>query len=300
MEQSLQKALKKAKRMQILKITVISFLVVLIALPVFYKVGNYFAAKSSNSLHDRLFLIHEISQPNVQINSQVTSNRSMFGGNIVTNRSKNINGYVVPYSTLTSSYGWIQSDIDANELIPGFHWSEKNMYEFDKQTKTKVASFYNPAIKKYYHIANDLPALAQMDNHVAEVALSFDQPYTYQEIQQMIPDNLNIVWLYMTSQIVEEQYGPSGVTVYGFDPADGSEAVYESFIQSLKKYDARGYNEAIQSFLTLSADWNEAPILGVLLTGQTQNFAALKQQTFVRGASIGATAEMVPYITPEK
>ncbi|MER2192629.1 MAG: sigma factor regulator N-terminal domain-containing protein [Solibacillus sp.] len=300
MEQSLQKALKKAKRKQVLKITLISFLVVLLALPVFYRVGNHFAAKGSTSLHEKLFLLHEISQPNVQINSQVTSNRSMFGGNIVTNRSKNINGYIVPYSTLTSSYGWIRSDIDVNELIPSFHWSEKNTYQFDKQTKTKVASFYNPAIENYYHIANDLPALAQMDNYVAEVAISFDQPYTYQEIQQMIPDNLNIVWLYMTSQMVEEEYGPSGVTIYGFDPGDGSEQVYESFRQALKKYDARGYNETIQSFLTGNADWDTAPILGVLLTGQTQNFAVLEQQTFVRGASIGATAEIVPYITPEK
>lgn len=300
MEQSLQKALKKAKRKQITKITIISFLVVLIAYPIFYKVGNYFAANGSNSLHDQLFLIHEISQPNVQINSQMTSNRSTFGGNIVTNRSKNINGYVVPYSTLTSSYGWLQSAIDTNELTPGFHWSEKNMYAFDKQTKTKVASFYNPAIKKYHHIANDLPALAQMDNYVAEVAISFDKPYTYTELEQMIPDNLNIVWLYMTSQLAEEQYGPSGVTVYGFESWDGSEETYESFLQSLARYDARGSNEAIQSFLALNASWEEAPILGVLLTGQAQNFAALEQQPFVRGASIGATAEMVPYIVPEK
>ena len=34
----------------------------------------------------------------------------MFGGNIITNRSKNINGYVVQWSTLTSSYDWLDPD----------------------------------------------------------------------------------------------------------------------------------------------------------------------------------------------
>ena len=44
----------------------------------------------------------------------------MFGGNIISNRSKNINGYIVPWNTLTSSYGWIRINIDSNELTPGF------------------------------------------------------------------------------------------------------------------------------------------------------------------------------------
>lgn len=300
MESNLQSALKKAKRKQLLKITAISMLVVLLCIPVFYQVSNHFAAKGSNSLHERLFLLHSITQPNVQINSQVTTNRSMFGGNIVTNRSKNINGFVVPYSTLTSSYGWGTSAIDTNELIPGFHWGDKNFYEYDKQTKTKVATFYHPDIKDYYHLANELPALITMDNHVAEVAISFDQAYTFEEIERFIPNTLNIVWLYMTSQLADERNGPAGLPVYGLDAADYTEPSYEHFIDALHSYDLRGTNEAIQQFLDLNTTWDEAPILGVMLTGQVQNFEALIDQPFVRGASIGATVEMVPYITPEK
>lgn len=80
-------ALKKAKRKQLLKIIITSIIVVLILLPIFYKTENYFAAKSFTKLHEQLFLHHEIAEPNIQIDSQVTSNSSMFGGNIVTNRS---------------------------------------------------------------------------------------------------------------------------------------------------------------------------------------------------------------------
>lgn len=303
METSLKGALKKAKRKQLLKITLISIIVVLLLIPILYKTGNYFAAKSSTRLHEQLFLYHDIAQPNIQIDSQVTSNSSMFGGNIVTNRSKDINGYVVQWSTLTSSYDWIRNQIDYNEIIPGFYWSDSEFYEYDKQTKNKVATFYHPSIQTYYdEVPNELEEIAQMENHVAEVAISFEQPSTWQEIQAKIPDNLNIVWLYMTSAITDESKGPSGLPVYGFDPSDSPKEAYGSFRDALKEYDIAGNDEAIQEFLRSNKNkqFDEVKILGVMLTGQTQNFKALEDQDFIRGASVGATAEMVPYIKPEK
>ncbi|SFJ53848.1 MULTISPECIES: sigma factor regulator N-terminal domain-containing protein [unclassified Bacillus (in: firmicutes)] len=303
MDTSLKDALKKAKRKQLLKIVIISIIVVLLLLPILYKTGNYFAAKSSTRLHEQLFLHNAIAEPNIQINSQVTSNTSMFGGNIVTNRSKNINGYLVQWSTLTSSYDWLRVNIDHNELIPGFYWSDTEFYEYDKQTKKKVATFYHPSIKKYYDgVQNELGEISQMDNHVAEVAISFDQPYTLQEIQTKIPDNLNIVWLYMTSKIVDESKGPMGMPVYGFDPSDSPKKAYDSFIDALKKYDTDGSDETIQKFLKSNKhkQFDEVKILGIMLTGQTKNFKALENQDFIRGASVGATAQIVPYIKPKK
>ncbi|WP_029268218.1 sigma factor regulator N-terminal domain-containing protein [Virgibacillus alimentarius] len=300
---SLNNALQKAKRKQLLKIIIISLLVVLIVLPILYKTGNYFAMKSTERLHDRLFLYHAIAEPNIQIDSQVTRNSSMFGGNIITNRSKNINGYVVPWSTLTSSYDWLRTDIDHNELIPGFYWTDTQFYEYDKQTKNKVATFYHPSIHDYHDgVQNELGEISQMENHVAEVAISFDRPYTLQEIQAKIPDHLNIVWLYMTSPIGDESNGPAGTVNYGFDPSDSPKEAYKSFLDGLEDYDVRGSNEAIQDFLKANKNkpFDQVNILGVMLTGQTENFKALKNQDFIRGASVGATAEIVPYIEPEK
>ena len=303
MDTSLKGALNKAKRKQLLKIIIITIIVVLILLPILYKTGNYFAAKSSTRLHEQLFLHNAIAQPNIQIDSQVTSNSSTFGGNIVTNRSKNINGYLVQWSTLTSSYDWLRIKIDHNELIPGSYSSDTESYEYDKQTKNKVATFYHPSIQDYYDgIENELGEISQMENHVAEVAISFNQPYTLQEIQAKIPDNLNIVWLYMTSPISDESNGPSGMPVYGFDPSHAPKDAFNSFIDSLEQYDANESNETIQEFLETNKDkpFDEVKILGVMLTGQTQNFKALENQDFIRGASVGATAQIVPYIKPEK
>ncbi|PEB50405.1 hypothetical protein CON65_20375 [Bacillus pseudomycoides] len=303
MDTSLKDALKKAKRKQLLKIVITSIIVVIILLPVIYKTGNYFAAKGSTKLHERLFLHNKIAEPNIQIDSQVTSNTSMFGGNIVTNRSKNINGYLVQWSTLTSSYDWFRTNIDHNELIPGSHWYGTEFYQYDKQTKNKVATFYNPSIKKYHNgVRNDLGAISQMENYVAEVAISFDQPYTLQEIQAKIPDNLNIVWLYMTSPILDESKGPVRAQVYGFDPSNSPKEAYNEFIDSLKQFDENGNEETIQKFLNVNKNkqFDEVKILGVMLTGQTQNFKALENQDFIRGASVGVTAQIVPYIKPKK
>ncbi len=303
MDASIKIALKKAKRKQLLKIIITSIIVVLILIPIFYKTGNYFAAKGSTRLHESLFLHNAIAEPNIQIDSQVTANSSMFGGNIISNRSKNINGYVVPWSTLTSSYDWLRYDIDNNELIPGFYWSDTDFYEYDKQTKNKVATFYHPSIHEYFDgVQNELSEVSQMENYVAEVAISFDKPYTLKEIQAKIPDNLSIVWLYMASRIADESKGPLGVSIYGFDPSSSPKDAYDGFIDALKKYNDRGRNEPIQEFLNSNKNkkWDEVGILGVMLTGQTQNFKALENQSFVRGASVGATAQIVPYIKPEK
>ncbi|SFE75362.1 sigma factor regulator N-terminal domain-containing protein [Alteribacillus iranensis] len=303
MDSSLKEALRKAKRKQVIKTAIISVMVVLFLLPLLYQSGNYFASKSSSKLHEQLFLYHDIAQPNIQIDSQVTRDSSMFGGYIVTNRSKNINGYIVPWSTLTSSSDWFGYNIDYNELIPGFHWTDTDFYEYDKQTKNKVATFYHPAIEEYYNeVPNEISDIASMENHVAEVALSFDQPYTCEEIEANIPDNLNIVWLYMTSAIKDESKGPSGMPVYGFHPYGSPDEAFQSFLEALEAYDANNRNETIQDFLEEHANtpWEDVEILGVMVTGQTQHLEALEDQDFIRGASVGATVEMVPYITPEK
>ncbi|ASI81256.1 MULTISPECIES: sigma factor regulator N-terminal domain-containing protein [Bacillus cereus group] len=303
MDTSLKDALKKAQRKQLLKIIITSIIVVIMLIPIIYKVGNYFAAKSSTKLHESLFLHNAIAEPNVQIDSQVTSNSTMFGGNIISNRSKNINGYVVPWNTLTSSYGWLRINIDTNELTPGFYWSDTEFYEYDKQTKKKFATFYNPAIKEYFDgVQNELGEVSQMNNYVAEVAISFNQPYTLQEIKEKIPDNLNIVWLYMTSPIRDESKGPAGMPVYGFNPDKSPGKAYKEFVDSLNQYDDDGHDKDIQKFLKSNKDkpFDQVKILGVMLTGRTENFKALENQDFIRGASVGVTAQIVPYIKPEK
>ncbi|PIC78466.1 hypothetical protein CSV74_02780 [Sporosarcina sp. P19] len=303
MDSSIQKALKKAKIKHWVTITIISIAVCVVLLFAFNRFGNYLSAQNTMQLHEVLFLQHSISQPNVGIDSQVTANSSMFGGNIITNRSKNIDGYLIPWSTLTSSYSWFGASIDHNELIPGFHSSGNNNYEYDKQTKQKVATFYHPAIKEYYDgVQNQLEDVVQLKNHVAEVAISFKEPLTMEQVRENIPQNLNIAWLYMTSEITDEALGPSGLPVYGYVDSELSKESFDMFIENLKKYDERGSMEEIKKYIEENENkpFNEVTILGVMLTGRTESFNELLGKDFIRGASVGVTAPIVPYIQPTK
>lgn len=302
MDDSLRKALKKAKRKQVLKISGIATVIVLILLPIIFKTGDYFAGKSAERLRNALYLNHALTQPNVQIDSQVKSGNGVFGGNIVTHRSKDINGYLVKWSTLTSSYNPIFSHLDHNELVPGFRNTDNGYYEYDKQTKQKSATFYHPEIEDYYFVQDELKDVVTMDNYMAEVAISFDRPYSFEEVQEKIPDDLNISWLYMLSENVDESMGPSGVQVFGFAPSSSPQAEFDYFVQNLEEYDQNGRDEVIQKFLEVNRDQevDEVKVLGVLLTGRTESFNALVDEDYIRGSSVGVTVEMVPYLTPNK
>lgn len=303
MDSSIQKALKKAKIKHWVTITIISIAVCVVLLFAFNRFGNYLSAQNTMQLHDNLFLQHSISQPNVNIDSQVTANSSMFGGNIITNRSKNINGYLIPWSTLTSSYSWFGASIDHNELIPGFHSSGNNNYEYDKQTKQKVATFYHPAIKHYYDgVQNQLEAIVKLENQVAEVAISFKEPLTIEQVRENIPGNLNIAWLYMTSRIADEAKGPLGFPVYGYADSELSKESLDRFIENLKKYNERGSVEEIEKYIEENENkpFTQITVLGVMVTGRTENFNELLRKEFIRGASVGVTAPIVPYIQPTK
>lgn len=303
MDSSIQKALRKAKIKHWATITMVSIVVCVVLLVVFNRFGNYLSAQKTFQLHDELFLKHSISEPNVEIDSQVTANSSMFGGNIITNRSKNIDGYLVPWSTLTSSYSWFGASIDYNELVPGFYSSEQANYAYDKQTKQKVAIFYHPAIKTYYGgVPKQLKDIVQVKNHVAEVALSFKEPLTMSQVRKSIPENLNITWFYMTSKITDESSGPSGLPVYGYTNENFSTEAFKQFLENLKKYNEKVSLNELRKYIKENEKkaLNEAPVLGVMVTGRTENFKGLLDKDFIRGASVGVTAPIVPYIQPTK
>lgn len=305
----LNKSIKKAKRKQLLIIGCISIFSFFVLSGIMVIVLDRAAANNYYELNKSLFDYQAIASPNTQIDSQVISNSSILGGEVVTNQSKNINGYIVPWSNLKSRYSIFRGSVDYNELMPSWYQSSKNSYEYNRQTKQKIATFYNPNIENYYDdVENELDEFNHMDHSVAEVALSFDKPYSYSEVKQMIPENLNVVWLYLFSEERDEHSGPSGTPIYGFQLNVNEEgdidpqADKENFFSSFKAYSAPMNNKKIDTFIRDNEDKKveELKILGVMVTGQGENLVRLKDKSFVRGSSIGVTAPIVPYITPEK
>ncbi|BBD26015.1 anti-sigma factor [Enterococcus faecalis] len=306
----LKKSIRKAKRKQFIvigAITVVSFAVLFVG---FFVGMDKLSTKNYHTLLEVINDQEMIASPNTQLDSQVIANSSPFGGEVVTHRSKNIDGYTVEWSNLRSRYSFFRNSIDRNEAYLGSYYSSKNSYEYNRQTKQKVATFYNPAITNYYDdVKNELSELDKMENQVAEVAISFDKPYPYEEVRKMLPSNVNLVWLYVYSETVNEKGGPSGTLPYGFQLSmDDHNEIFDPendkqhFFETLEKFPLFADNQEGQKFIQQNKNKKveKLPIWGVMLTGQTKNFKALQNEPFVRGASIGVTAPIVPYIQPEK
>lgn len=307
---SVSQALRKAKYKQLIKIAFVSFVMVLIVLPIIYNGGNYFAKRQSDSLNEALFDRQILASPNIQIDSQTLGESSMTGGTIITNRSKNINGYVVPWSTLTSRYSWFNASINYNELVPGFYLGDHDSYEYDKQTKQKVASFYSPYIKNYYDgVKNDLQAIEQLDNHVVEVAISFDKAYTYQEIQKLLPSSLklNKVWYWLDSKSetnIKEELGPAGLPKYGvnieekYQTPEFIKENFADFFKAAEKVAKKQADSPLNQLVKTNKDksYKDVKVMGVMVTGRSENFGKLIGKEWIRGASAGVSVECLPYI----
>ncbi|KAF1300975.1 sigma factor regulator N-terminal domain-containing protein [Enterococcus sp. JM9B] len=289
----LTKVLKKAKRKQTLKIIAISLGVALLVLIGGYRGLNFFAGRNSQELDQELVLHNMVAEPNVNVDSRVLGQSSSTGGTIVTHRSKNINGYLVPWSTLTSSYSLFNWELDYNDLVPG---RKGETYAYDKQTKQKQAVFsLDEGDKKIY--PDELADLAKLEDQVAEVALTFDKNYTYADIQEKIPDTLTVVWLYLFEESGSKQ--PFGFQLEEEIPTEDQ---FSTFIKNLTEYDKGKKIASIQTFLKKAKgkSFAEMPIKGVVVTGQTKNFSGLVDASFIKGSSVGVTTDILPYITPEK
>ncbi|MFS1030052.1 anti sigma factor C-terminal domain-containing protein [Enterococcus casseliflavus] len=306
----LNRSIKKAKRKQIAMVSCVSIVIFLLMSGILFFIIDKVATKNYRELDQSLFTYQTIASPNTQIDSQGLSNNTFFGGEVVTNQSKNIDGYIVPWSSLRSKYNFFGSQMDYNEYIPSWYHSSKNSYEYNRQTKQKVATFYNPTIETYYDgVKNELEDLKSTDDFLAEVAISFDQPYRYSEVKEMFPENVNVVWLYLFSEERDESKGPAGMPTYGFqlsfdenNQMIDAESDKAHFFSSFEEYISSMDNKEMTSFLQENENKqvDDIEVLGVMLTGQAKNLAELKDKSFVRGSSIGITVPIVPYITPEK
>lgn len=307
MEPNFEKTLKKAKFKNMLRIILITIVTLIIAIPLFYSLSNKIVSKHSDSLNDFLFLRNRIAEPNIQIDSQVLSYSSATGGEIVSNRSKDISGYVVPWDTIRATYSLFSSNVDHNELLSGLHWTEKNTYSYNKQTKQKVADFYHPDVNYSGYLKempNDLKLMDEKKSEVTEMAISFDKPVKWKEVKADIPKGVTVKWLYMGSNIPDKKpMGLPGMDNYGFSPdMEQEQDSFEGFLDDLKQYDDRKTDEEIQKILKKSKDksLSDTEILGILVTGENKDLKKMQKFSHLRAASVGVTVETNPYIKVEK
>ena len=320
---------KKSKRKRLWKTVAISSLVSLALLLLLGKGLIELASSNGRNLQKEYEVMSEIAYPNVDYDSLYYTQTSYFSGTLRSDRFKDLNGVRVAYPSYEGNYSLTGSY--RNTTSEGTYSSTSGTYT--RELRQKYPVFYNlnaKGTKDSNSIPKELASIKEMPNQLVEVALTFDKPYTYKEIQQMIPNNLKINWYWIGSQSENDieqysnpqfTYGANASLLFTYDldfrkKAKEAKKEQQTFLDYLKKADKNlfpslsGYNmyNEVESYLKKfgQLDIREAEnrdqltFSGIILTGKAENFSQLEGKEWIAASSIGASVSNQPYYQLDK
>ena len=320
---------KKNKRKRLWKTVAISSLVSLALLFLLGKGLIELASSNGRNLQKEYEVMSEIAYPNVDYDSLYYTQTSYFSGTLRSDRFKDLNGVRVAYPAYEGNYSLTGSY--RNPTSEGTYSSTSGTYT--RELRQKYPVFYNlnaKGTKDSNSIPKELASIKEMPNQLVEVALTFDKPYTYKEIQQMIPNNLKINWYWIGSQSENDieqysdpqfTYGANASLLFTYDldfrkKAKEAKKEQQTFLDYLKKADKNlfpslsGYNmyNEVESYLKKFGQLDirepenrdQLTFSGVILTGKAENFAQLEGKEWIYASSIGASVPNQPYYKLDK
>jgi hypothetical protein len=301
----LEKIERQAKSKSILRTILISTIAVIV-LGTIMIIGN---AQIVNRAHNEAMqenqLLYKISQPNVK-HSGATFDYGILSGSYTYHKYKVIENKIVPWGEEQQTFNALghnnPSTVFDNSRVGE---TEKEYRNYNPINGQRSMLFYHPWFD-YVTMQNDLSLIhTAPEDAVMEVALSFDQPYSVDEVQAFFPLQKKITWYWANNytQNYKKQFkglidsGDTAANVFGFHATtedwEGSKAQTEQdYIKLLKELkNSGGYSDIVDGLLT-SADQNEKEglILGVVITGTKEELLTLEQDNYIRAISLGAVA----------
>lgn len=181
----------------------------------------------------------------------------------------------------------------------------------------KIMEFYHPLVE-YDKYSNDLAEIDIVDsNKNIEMALSFDKKYTIEEVENILPKNISINWLWVDTIKGDELESikklDNGVTkidaqvltqnqVVGFSTIeeDGAPKAnpLDDFIEDLEFGMRKGgkYKKDIKHIYSSLSDNNETmdknkiKIIGAVVVGDKDQLSTLKGMDIIKSSSMGVTS----------
>ena len=212
-----EKIAQKNKRKNLLKIVSLSTVLTLAAAATIFYGLIQKVNSNGKKIQDHYLLMSEIAYPNVDYISWGYQTTLFFSGDFYSNRFKDIDGIMVPFEKYTGSYS-IQAGYHLNQDESLKSGDKGNSY-YTYGNQYKVPVFYSISqeeteIKK---VTQDLDFIPQMTGQAVEVAITFDKPYTLAEIEEMVPDNLKLNWIWIGQAATEVDFGDRLDQQFGFD-----------------------------------------------------------------------------------
>lgn len=230
-----------------------SSLVTLALLLAGIKVIDQITTKHGRETADYYTTMSQIAYPNIGYTSAYINPTSFFGGEFISDRVKDINGIRTTFECYKATYGIWGANHDAYMSTS----SDDQAMVYTRPSNYKVPLFYNTKIDytrpSDVFISKNLDELTyvrDMKGQAVEVALTFDKPYTIEEIQEMMPDNLKYEWYWIgtESDLDTSQLSPSDQL--GFSFSEGSDLSYQQFeaLRTMPNNEAymKAYNKMVK------------------------------------------------------
>ncbi|MEH7609464.1 anti sigma factor C-terminal domain-containing protein [Priestia megaterium] len=292
-EKSLHRTLKKAKYRAILRTVFISALVVSFVIGLFVKGNNYFIASEGDKITHQIITKNQVRMsPNTYTNTDSIS-IGVLKGTIKSEVFKVIEDKVIPWGTEEITYDLL-GNMNASFSMSSTIVNDTTVYHIPNGQREML--FYVPQYK-YKVYANDFDMIKDYPNDkYMEMAISFNKNYTLKEVQKMLPTSVHQTWYWV------DNYGKS--TGYRNNPENGqwllgiskpSPQLGAKLATTKIKTEADFLNELQKTDPGEAKDLNNKQknglIIGVVVTGTKEELLSLRNEPYVKAASLGAVVD---------
>lgn len=298
----------KARRKSIIRNIIISTISMLFVGTLLIFINGQIVNKAHYKAVEANSLLYEISQPNIRIGGG-KFDYGILSGNYTYQKYKLIEERIIPWGQETqtfnalghntSSAAGIYDDVRVGE-------TEEEYRNYNTTNGQRTMLFFHPWFE-YTTIQNDIGLIQNAPNDaVLEVAISFDQSYSVNEVQKFFNLKNKITWYWVNeyNQNAKKQLqglhdsGTNASQVYGFNvttqygEGDIVAQNEEDFLATLEELKSTGNYDYIIDRLLENVDQNkkEGLILGVVVTGTKEELLNLKEENHIRAISLGAVA----------
>lgn len=193
-------AAKKSKRKNLLKTSLIATGVTLTSLVLAHMGLARLTSHNAWEIHDYYRTLQAISLPNIESQTAYFEATSQYTGSFHVDQTKDIAGITVPYETMAFPYAL--SPVADPVRFPRGYFDEGNTGLYTYGQGYKIPVFYNTKFDyrvghRQMAVTQDIAHLPQMSGQAVEMAVTFDKPYSFEEIAELVPDNLKVNWYWI-------------------------------------------------------------------------------------------------------
>ncbi|AFS78912.1 hypothetical protein Curi_c19070 [Gottschalkia acidurici 9a] len=314
----ISKAIKNAKRFSTLKIVFISFFTFVVLSFLSISIGEKVIYKKWNNYISNVENTFLIQYPNSFPGTFYTY-KGFFSRETEYKTFKLINGKRVytgsdgiKFDLLGKKY--IQADgrlISSTEMTA----EDLNFLPRYNYLGQKLMAFYYPYVDYEDRYSNDLNLLDDIESSkYIELALSFDKQYTIDQVNDMIPSDINLTWYWIDAvddkskenqkryvnkqedgQLVEQfpdlcyedqAYGIKTINEYG----EKLKNPEQRFIEALKQHDKSQIYDIIAG-KDNEVTKDDIKVQGIVVTGNSENLKLLKNMSFIKASSLGIVVD---------